>query len=75
MTPSPMQRFWAKALGCYLCWSIAGLCLAVIAANMEASVAKSVVVVLAAILFFAGGLAVAIDRDRVRRQREHDEKQ
>jgi hypothetical protein len=30
---------------------------------------------LAAILFFAGGLAVAIDRDRVRRQREHDEKQ
>ena len=75
MTPSPVQRLRSKALGCYLCWSIAGLCLAIIGANMEAGVAKHAVVVLAALLFFAGGLAVAIDRDRIRRQRDHDEKQ
>jgi hypothetical protein len=75
MTKPLLQRLLSKALGCYLCWSISGLVFGVIGANLQPGAVKSVLLALAAVLFVAGSLAVALDQDRTRRRREEEERE
>lgn len=72
MTSPQINRLWSRAIGCYLCWSVAGACLGAIAASLESSTEKSILVVLAAILFVGGGVALAVDQDRIRRRYEKE---
>lgn len=57
---------------CYLCGPAVGVVVAIIAFNMEESLAKKIVFGAALLLFAAGRIAFAVERDQARRREEKE---
>ena len=72
MKENPVPSLLSRAVGCYLCWAISGVIFGAISASLEPGGLKSVLKILAAVLLLGGGIAMALDQDRIRREHEKE---
>ena len=70
MNAEDPDGFFSRAMRCYLCWAVAGVLLGAVSAGMEPGVLKVSVKIVAAIVLLAGGIFMAFDQDRIRREKK-----